>query len=314
VSSNAPIRGSLTTINRQNDRDHDFRRRPSISLLSELIYMKKVIVPFEGANYPEDSLKLARRLNILSSILLTAAFVPEVDYAQYGALPNGMASPIAMPGMSDDDAAILKNNALVEEYCEAHAIPYTIHTDRFDYALSAIRKETRYADLLLLSSRHFFENIDKEQPNTYMKEILHTAECPILMVPESPCLPGHLILAYDGSPASVYAIRQFSYLFHELCDTPATLVYLNNKTFNERETIPEEKFMEELLSQHFNSPRVLRLRMSTDEFYHTWLADKPNAWLISGAYGRSVLSQVFARSFASYAIKEHKLTMFIAHT
>jgi hypothetical protein len=66
------------------------------------------------------------------------------------------------------------------------------------------------------------------QPNAYMKEILHSTECPILLLPERSDLPGSIVLAYDGTPSAVYAIKQFAYLFPELSDIPTYLVFVNS--------------------------------------------------------------------------------------
>ncbi len=272
--------------------------------------MKKIILSFEGSNFAEETLEFARQLNALSPVFLAAAFLPEVDYARFSSLSGGIVAPgIALAANNEDDT-IQKNSARIREFCITHNIKFAIHTDRFDFALSAIRKETRFSDLLVLSGRHFFENIDADQPNAYMKEILHTTECPILMVPEKPVLPDHLILAYDGTQSSIHAIRQFTYLFPEFSDTPATLVYINDKN---DEPLPDESFIEELVSHHFKDLRLLKLKMGPKDFAHTWVADKINPWLITGAYGRSDLSLLFSKSFITTLIKENKIPVFVAH-
>ncbi len=190
--------------------------------------MKKIVLPFEGDNYPESALDLVRRINIGTPVVLTTVFVPEVDYAQLWTASAGVMANTYVPTV-DEDLVVRKNSARVQEFCVEHGIQLVLHTDRFDFALAAIRKESRFADLLLISSQHFFDTITDKQPNVYMKEMLNTAECPVLMASENCGLPGEIILAYDGSPASVHAIRQFSYLFEDLCDTPTALVYLADK-------------------------------------------------------------------------------------
>jgi hypothetical protein len=272
--------------------------------------MKKIVLPFEGRHFPEDVLEMLSQLNILSPVLLTAAFVPEVDYAQLWSLAAGAGAATYLAEVDDEDEMIRNNTARLDDWCKRHNLRYVAHTDRFDFALQAIRKESRFTDLLALSTRHFFENISSDQPNVYMKEILHMAQCPILLVPEKACLPGHIVLAYDGSVSSIHAIRQFTYLFPELCHTTATLVYLSEK---KEEVFPDESFISELAAQHFKDLRIQKLEMSAENFFGEWIADKPQPWLVTGSYGRSGWSQLFAKSFAMATLKQPSIPVFIAH-
>jgi hypothetical protein len=131
------------------------------------------------------------------------------------------------------------------------------------------------------------------------------------MLPEKAMLPGSLILTYDGSPASIFAIKQFAYLFPELCATPATLTYL---AVNDQEPFPEESLIKELGDQHFSNLSLLRLNLHPHDFLHDWIAGQKDPWLISGAFGRSELSMLFSASFISGLISDHNVHVFIAHT
>ena len=59
--------------------------------------MKKIIIPFEGPNYPQECLELARGLNTISRVRLTAVFAPEVDYSQIWSVTGGMAGATYLP-------------------------------------------------------------------------------------------------------------------------------------------------------------------------------------------------------------------------
>jgi hypothetical protein len=272
--------------------------------------MKKILLPFEGANYPGEILEFAHNLHALSPFMLAAAFVPEVDYANFGNLPAGVGGAVYSPATIDEDPVIEKNGALLEAFCREHRIKYAQHTDRLDFALPSIRKESRFADLMLLSSIHFFENISSDQPNAYMKEILHSAECPVLLLPENPGLPETLILTYDGTASSVYALKQFAGLFPELSGIPAQLVCIQDKV---EEPLPDEMLIEEWASQHFKDLHVKKLSMQPHVFFNNWLFGKTKPWVITGSYGRSGLSLLFAKSFITDLIKIHRIPVFIAH-
>jgi hypothetical protein len=133
---------------------------------------------------------------------------------------------------------------------------------------------------------------------------------PVLLLPDKATLPGELILTYDGSAASVFAIRQFAYLFPEFCRVAATLVYVNA---DEKAKIPDEAEIRELGSLHFKKFRVLKLQTKTAEFYDTWLGMLRDPWLVTGSFGRSALSQLFSGSFSTELILQHRVPLFVAH-
>jgi hypothetical protein len=272
--------------------------------------MKKVIIPFEGANYPQGCLELVRAMNATSAVRLTAVFVPEVDYSQIFAATGGIAGAAYLPDLVDEDRIVAESSARLNNFCKEHSIELYIHKERLDFALALIRKETRFADLLVLDGQHFFANIDDRQPNAYMKEILHTTECPILLAPGKPVMPANIVLAYDGSAASVYAIKQFIHLFPEFSGLPATLVYLSDSKDAE---FPDRENVGELVSGHFAELGLQALHLNHSDFFSRWLPAHQGCWLVTGSYGRSELSQVFSKSFIASLIREHRLPVFLAH-
>jgi hypothetical protein len=271
--------------------------------------MKKLLLPFEGDRYPQELLDFVGTLQPMAPLLLTAAFVPQSDYVSMAGLRELLASsPHSRYG--DEDRTVQYNRKRMEQFCVEWGIKLVVHEDREDFAFPCLHKESRYADLMLLNSAHFFEDPDKEQPNAWMKEMLHRSECPVLLMPDKASLPGELILAYDGSAASVFAIRQFAYLFPEFRQVQATLVYINEDLESK---IPEVEAIRELCELHFKKLRMLTLRMRSGQFYHTWIGMMTNPWLVTGSFGRSALSQAFSTSFSAELIREHRVPVFIAH-
>lgn len=272
--------------------------------------MKKIIVPFEGTQYHGELLEFVKSLNMRSKVFLTGVFLPETDYAQVWPPVARVGANRYLPMTEEKERVIACNSRQVVEFCETHAIAHRVREDNFDFALAALKKETRFADLLMLSSRHFYESVCARQPNAYMANILHGTACPVLLLPDEPRLPGTIVLAYDGSEASIQAIREFAGLFPELCHIPTTLVYLDDK---EKGAIPDQELIRELGKAHFRNFRMLRLNMGSAEFYDSWVGMLSHPWLVAGAYGRSGLSRLFAGSFVQRMIKEHKVPLFLAH-
>ena len=81
-----------------------------------------------------------------------------------------------------------------------------------------------------------------------MQEALHDIECPAVVVPENFDFPENNILAYDGSESSVFAIKQFAYLFPELASNNTILVFAKSK---EVEELPDQDYIEELAARHY---------------------------------------------------------------
>ncbi|MDR3716409.1 MAG: hypothetical protein P4L51_26690 [Puia sp.] len=275
--------------------------------------MKKILVPFEGANFSPATLEFVRKLNESAPILLTAAFVPEMDYANLWNPATGIIGAPYLPKTDkEEDELIESHSAILETFCRGQNIKYALHTDRLDFALPSIQKESRFADLMLVSSLHFFERVSSEQPNAYLKELLHATECPVLLLPDSAGLPENIILAYDGSPSSVYAIKQFIYLFPELSALPATLVYIDENRKNEA-PMPDRTGIEEWAGSHFSNLSILTLGLPKGAAFPEWIAAQKNPWLVTGSFGRSGLSLLLSKSFVAGVIKSNTVPLFIAH-
>lgn len=171
-------------------------------------------------------------------------------------------------------------------------------------------KESRYADLILISGQHFYGETDKGQPNEYLWEALQKAECPVLVVPENFKTIEHLFMAYDGSRESIYAIKQFCNLFPALIDLPTEILYIHEDA---GDTIPDLDNLQQFTRLKFDSMSFSKLRFNASEYFSTWISGKKNVLLVSGSFGRSTLSYIGKRSFAEDVIRDHQLPVFIAH-
>lgn len=274
--------------------------------------MRKILLAFDGTSFSKGAFEFARRLNEHSPILLTGVFLPQINYANIWSYAGTAAmSPMFIPLVEDEDTiAIEKNIARFEALCEKNHIQYGVHKDFTDFALPALIKETRFADLLIIGSESFYENLGVKELNESVKDALHGSECPVLVVPEKFEFPESNILAYDGSPDSVFAIKQFAYLFPELCNNETLLVYAQPDA---KKQFPDGSYIEELTKRHFPELTLLKLEINPSQFFTKWMADRKGAILISGAFSRSVFSVMFKKSFAADAIRDHRLPVLVAH-
>ena len=273
--------------------------------------MKKILLAFDGSNFSEGAFEFARSMNEMNHVMLTGVFLPQVNYANLWSYGNGMGGPLFIPLVEgDDEEAVNKNIERFESLCRKNIIEYRVHKDFDDFTMPGLKKETRFADLLIIGSGSFYKTLGTGEPNEALKEALHGVECPVIVVPEKFDFPKTNILAYDGSDSSVYAIKQFAYLFPELVNNKTLLVYAKEEGDNE---IPDEAYIEELVARHFSDLTVTKLDINPNKYFATWLSEKKTAILVSGSFSRSPFSLLFKKSFIAGVIKEHNLPVFITH-
>lgn len=270
-----------------------------------------MLLAFDGIHFPDGAFEFARSINELNRVLLTGVFLPQVNYANLWSYADGMNGPIFIPfveGESDETAAA--NVERFSSLCRKNNIDYRVHKDFTDFALPGLKKESRFADLLIIGSESFYENLAPGEPNEYLKDAMHGMECPVIVVPEKYDFPKTNVLSYDGSESSVYAIKQFAYLFPELAANKTLLVYAKEGAENE---IPDIGYIEELAARHFPDLTITKLDINPTKHFTAWLSDMETAIVVSGSFGRSGLAGLFHKSFISEIIKEHRLPVFITH-
>lgn len=271
--------------------------------------MKKILLVFDGTEFSEGAFAFAEWLNQKEKILLTAVFLPQVELANLWSMSGGGTSgSLFIPLVEKADADIVaKNIARFTDLCHTSGISYKIHKDFNGFAIQELITESRFTDLLILGIEKFYKS--SGQATEFLEDALHGVECPVIIVPEKFDMPDNVILAYDGEAASVYAAKQFAYLFPYLCLLPAVIIYADTEEDN---TLPSETNMQEWASVHFKDLDMKKL-MDTGRHFNEWFDTKKNALLITGSFGRSQLSRMFRRSFTSTVIKSGKAPVFIAH-
>lgn len=272
--------------------------------------MKKVLILFDGGHTAKGALEFARQLNEQQPILLTGLFLPSIDYTDvmlYYA--GGMAGPVYIPTVDTDPGDIQKNIETFKAYCVKHGIEHRVHDEVYDRVKNAIALESRYADLMLLSGELFYSNLGAEAQQEYLEDAMHKAQCPTLVLPENFEAPQNLVLAYDGSEAALYAMKQFTYQLPELCKLPALIVYATP----DDKPMPDMPYVEEWAARHFKDLTLFKLEADAKRYFNTWLMDRGNALVVTGGYARGGIGQLFRRHFVEDVIKDHRLPVFIAH-
>lgn len=274
--------------------------------------MKKIIVAFDNTHFSAGAMQFIAGLHQLAPVSLTGIFLPQINYsALWSASPGAMAGALFVPLAEEEEAAeALANIKQFETFCREHHIRYSVIKDFFDFTLNDFKEETKFADLLVIGSEAFYKAMGTDRINDYLQDTLGQASCPVVLVPEQFEFPQTNILTYDGSEASVYAIKQFIYLFPELCDRKTLVIYVDEDA---DVTMPAEKKIKDLVCRHIDQCAYLTLHMDARKYLASWISEQKGGILVSGAFGRSPLSRLFKRSFVFEAITDHQLPVFIAH-
>lgn len=271
--------------------------------------MRKIIIAYDGTHYSSGAFELAKRLNESEKILLIGVFLPAFDFTElnYVLGGGGMYMPVQM---EIDENKVAENIEKFEYECNRNNIEFRVHQDNSPYTLQKLQKETRFADLMIIGSQQFYDYLQQDVADEFMRDILHEAECPVIVAPERFEFPENIILAYDGTRSAVFAIKMFAYLFSDLCKINTTLVYACRKS---HKSLPDEDYIKELAARHFSSLTFQELELYKLDYFHTWMADIKNPILVTGAFGRSGWSDIFKKSFCISDIYENKYPVFIAH-
>ncbi|MES2330693.1 MAG: universal stress protein [Bacteroidota bacterium] len=271
--------------------------------------MKKIILAFDGTHFSQGAFEFARKLNEIERILLVGVFLPQAEFANLWSYAH-VAEHTFIPLIEAQDAEQVQENiSKFEKRCRDSGIKCKVHKNFADLALNELEAQSRFADLVILGSEVFFEQMGTNLPNEFLEDALRAVSCPVILVPEKFEFPESIVLAYDGSYNSVFAIKLYYYLFPESRNIKTLLVYAKDGDTS----IPEKDQLEELLGGHFNDLRLLKIDSAPGKYLQNWLLERKSSILVCGSYGRSGISQLFKKSFVRDIIAQHKIPVFIAH-
>jgi hypothetical protein len=273
--------------------------------------MKKILFLCDGDNFSEASFEFIRQLSVNETITVKGLFFTPIDIDQLISISY---IPIAEPYVrlkEHEKEMVQKSQQRFIQACEDAGLRHQIHSFTNEWTREIIEKESRYADLIVLSGELFCCDVPDRQPNYFMEETLRLAECPVIVVPENFRTIERVAIAYDGKKASMFALRQFANLFPTLMELPADIVHIKNDQDDE---IPNRDLLLEYTKAHFEAQYTSKLHFDPKKFFASWLDDKKNVFLVTGSFSRSAFSNMLRESFTTEIISRHSCPIFIAHS
>jgi nucleotide-binding universal stress UspA family protein len=202
-----------------------------------------------------------------------------------------------------------ENIRLFREACLCRGVTSRIHRDRGIPAPEII-EESRFADLIVMDPEITFTTKNESLPGHFVHDILSKAECPVMMAPYDFESIEQIYFAYNSTPSSMFAIKQFTYLFPDLIKKKITV--LNVRSIVD-EGVEDAFKMKEWMKEHYAEVEYVLLKGDPADQLFAYLLERKNGIVVMGAYGRGVLSRFFKPSHARLIIKTVNMPIFIAH-
>lgn len=213
------------------------------------------------------------------------------------------------PEIKEKLALIDKNVKCLESACSNRGVvPELVFTE--GSPASEMIEQSRYADLLILDADTSFRRRFEGTPTDFVKDILKNSQCPVIIAPESFDGIDEIYFTYDGSASSLFAMKQFTYLFPAFGDKDVAVLHIEKENDWPHSV---EKGLKNWLHNHYKTVVFNTREGDTDTEMLTTLFLRRNIFIVMGAYGRTSLSRFFKHSHADLLMRTITQPIFIAH-
>ncbi len=265
--------------------------------------MRKILLALNDHDVKTPAIDFASYIAKLTRSSVTGVFLEKnykKEYAETLVLnEDSREYEQVLPGV------VKSNMQLFENRCINNYAPYSIHKLNGN-PTRAIIHESLFADVIITDGNESFAEIDG-WPSVFVKDLLENARCPVMIAPFSFDEISEIIFSYDGTDSSIFAMKQFTYLFPEFSDKRITLLQVLHEG---DEDITEKEKVKEFLMTHYQGVHYTTLRGEAEmELFKTFLTQR-NKLMVMGAYGRK---RLIGHSTADILLKTADIAMFIAH-
>src|SRR5690606_20067543 len=115
-------------------------------------------------------------------------------------------------------------------------------------AIQEIRNHSMFADLMILDKKESFTRLEQEVPTRFIKDVISTIHCPVVIVPQTFRPIDKVVFLYDGSPAAMHAIKMYASVFDKT-DFPLEVIYVSR---DGKSALPGNKALRKGLQTRFD--------------------------------------------------------------
>jgi len=278
--------------------------------------MEKILLAIDSQHMDANAIRFACFLSRLTRSRLTGIFLDdliveeEVVIRQTGGVPVIESVSIQEAPENDDQlTAKVENITRFKEITEEEGIQAFVHLNK-GVPANEIIAESRFADILIVDAATSFSGIEEGTPTRFVKDILQEAECPVIISPDNFNGIDNIVFCYDGGKSSIFAMKQFSYLFPELRNTRAKVIDMNGADeFSEEARVAVTNW----LKYHYSDVEPVTLEEDATTAFFDYLRKKRNDLVVMGAYGKGLLASFFGNGTEEESAGTTSLPIFIAH-
>ncbi len=278
--------------------------------------MIKIVAVFDGLKFSEATLHHAIKMVKNQNAHLVGLFLEDFTYqsfSKYRAIAKDKLSEKEIAALEQQDADLRKESRrLFEDVCKREGIEFSLHKEA-NVAYPALIHESIYADLVIIDQAETFTPYTEDRPTQFIKDFLSATECPVLLVRGTEEINAATLL-FDGSPNSVFAIKQFSYVIRSASEMPVEVITV--KESDESLHLPDNKLMKEFMKRHFPHANfnVLKGNVADVEIIEHVKQGDGKSLVVLGAYKRGFVSRWFKESLADALMRNVSNPLFIAHS
>jgi len=276
--------------------------------------MERILLAIDSQNLDENAVDFACFLARLTESKLTAIFLDNLISEEQvilngdGGIPYVASATLRAGGEDPGRSAIRNENIrLFQELADEEGIEANIYRNDGAPALDVIA-ESMFADVLILDAKTFsgaYEGL----PSRFVKDILQDTGCPVVIAPATFEDIDNVVFCYDGGKSSIFAMKQFSYLFPELTLKKAQVINLKGEAL----TAEEASGVTEWLKVHFSEVEWFIPEEEATVALFKYLLQKKNDFLVMGAYGRGLLASFFEKNPEDDTARTTSIPIFVAH-
>ena len=278
--------------------------------------MEKILLVNDTDRIDRSAIEFACYMAKLTHSHVTGVFIENFGKEEVPEMIKVHGTPVVetivasdLPDYLTQKTTLQENITFFKEACERRGVSSSVHQDKGD-PIQELINESRFADLIIIDATIPAGTKVGSVPSDFVKNVLAESECPVIIAPLDFGGIEEILFAYDGSASSVFAIKQFTYLFPELEDKKATVLQVNKRGDSD---IEQKYNINELLSPRYSSIGFQVLEGNADYELFGYLLGKKNIFLVMGAFGRSTFSTLFKPSNAELILKTINIPVFIAH-
>ena len=274
--------------------------------------MEKIIILIGPSGVERTALDFACYLTNITGSALTGLFLHEIGPIE----SNGKTEKLfchtvkeikVLPKISLENINTSKREFI--RFCDNHGLAH-VPDIKDAQTPGEVILESRFADLLIVSSESSFSTDIDIIPTDLVTSILKKSECPVIIAPLTFSHIKEIVFTYDGSASSVYAIKQFTHLFPQFRDVKTTFLEVNNSLTTEIDY--KEKILE-YLKMHYSFTGFQVLKGIPENQLFSYFLNKNNVFIVMGAFGKKIVPPIFNRSTATLLLKTTSLPVFISH-